>query len=77
VHGRPHGHLDGFQIRAAGLAAVAEDQAQELFYFACDFLLDGFRRFFSWGEVDASGAGRSAQMVSFTATRSRLRLWNR
>ena len=47
VHGRAHRHLHCFQIQTPGLAPTVEDDAQELIYFAHDFLADRFRRFFS------------------------------
>jgi hypothetical protein len=48
MHGGTHGHLDGLQIEASRLTAGVEDHAQELVYFARDFLLDRLGRFFSW-----------------------------
>jgi hypothetical protein len=47
VHGRAYRHLHRFQIQTPGLAPTVEDGAQELIYFARDFLADRFRRFFS------------------------------
>ena len=47
VHGRAHRHLHCFQIQTPGLAPTVKDDAQELIYFARDFLADRFRRFFS------------------------------
>jgi hypothetical protein len=56
MHDRPHDHLRGFEVQTPRLAAAVEDDAQQLVYFARDFLLDGFRRFFSSGErVSATG----------------------
>jgi hypothetical protein len=46
MHGRTHGHLQGFQIPPPRLATGAKGNAQQLFYFARDFLLDRFDRFF-------------------------------
>jgi len=46
MHGRAHGHLQGFQIQTARLAAGAERHAKQLVYFARDFLLDRFDCFF-------------------------------
>jgi hypothetical protein len=51
MHGRAHGHLDGFQIQMAGLLVAGEDYPQELLYFARDFLLDCVSRFFSCAVV--------------------------
>ncbi len=69
MHGRPHDHLGGLQVQVPRLAAAAEDDAQQLVYFARDFLLDGFRRFFSSGER-LSATGRARQIFSLTSSRS-------
>jgi hypothetical protein len=47
MHRRAHRHLDRFQVQMARLAAALEDHAQQLVYFARDFLLDRLGRFFS------------------------------
>src|ERR1035437_6757566 len=70
MQGRTHGHLDGFQIETATLAAVVEDDAQELIYFARDFLLDRFGRFFSCGDSASGSGGRSWQICALTSTNS-------
>src|ERR1700683_1545905 len=59
--------LDTLQIEAASRFAVAENHAQQLPYFAGDFLLDRFGRFFSWADGAVSVTGRSWQSCSFTA----------
>ncbi|HEY6847208.1 MAG TPA: hypothetical protein VI320_13415 [Terracidiphilus sp.] len=46
AHGRAHRPLHRFEIKTPGLAPAVEDRAQELIYFACDFLADRFRRLF-------------------------------
>ena len=69
MHDRPHQHLGGFQIQVPRLAAAVEDDAQQLVYFARDFLADGFRRFFSSGER-VSATGRARQILSFTSSNS-------
>ena len=69
MHGRAHSHLDGFQIQTPRLAATVEDDAQQLVYFARDFLPDGFGRFFSSGER-VSATGRARQIFSFTSSNS-------
>ena len=46
MHGRAHRHLDGFQIEAPRLAPAVEDDAQQLIYFARDFLTDRSAVFF-------------------------------
>jgi len=68
MHGRAHRHLDGFQIETAALAAILKDDAQQLFYFARDFLLDRGRRFFSWADSRFSSTGRNPQICSLTST---------
>jgi hypothetical protein len=68
VHGGTHGHLDGLQIEAARLAAGVEDDAQQLVYFAGDFLLDRFGRFFSWASSSCSSTGRKRQTDRLTST---------
>ena len=61
-HGTDHS-LDTLQIELAGCLAVAENDAQQLIYFAGDFLLDRFSRFFpglmEWSRSLAA-VGRSA-----------------
>ena len=69
MHDRPHDHLSGFQVQVSRLAAAVEDDAQQMVYFARDFLLDGFRRFFSSGET-VSATGRARQIFSLTSSRS-------
>ena len=54
------------------LTTFAEQQRQQMFYFAGNFLLDRFRRFFSWGVASASALGRNRQRVLLTSTKSRL-----
>jgi len=76
MHDRPHGHLSGFQVQTPRLALTVEDDAQQLVYFARDFLLDGFRRFFSCGER-VSASGRARQILSLTSNSSRLSSRNR
>jgi hypothetical protein len=46
MHGRTYSHLGSLQIEAARLAALLENHAQQLVYFALDLLADRFRRFF-------------------------------
>jgi len=67
MHGRTHCHLQGFQIQTSRLAAGTESDTQQLFYFARDFLLDGFGRFFSWADGVVSSTGRNAQTCSLTS----------
>ena len=67
MHRRTHRHLDGLQIELLCLAVGGEDDAQQLIYFAGDFLLDRFRRFFSWANGWGSSRGRNRQTPSFTS----------
>ena len=69
MHGRSHSHLQGFQIQTPRLAAGTEGEAQQLVYFARDFLTDRFRRFFSSGET-VSATGRTRQILWFTSSKS-------
>ena len=75
VHGRTHRHLGSLQIETARLAALLEDDAQELIYFARDLLADRFRRFFSCGVEVVSSTGRKRQTCSLTSTNSRPSCW--
>ena len=65
--GTDHG-LDTLQIKLAGCPAVAENDAKQLIYFAGDFLLDRFGRFFSWADGVVSATGRSSQIRVLTST---------
>jgi hypothetical protein len=76
MQGRPHGHLDGFQIQPAGLAPAGKDHAQKLVYFARDFLVDRFRRFFSCSVCGSGSTGRERQIWVLVWTNSRLSCWN-
>ena len=67
VHGRAHRHLDGLQIQVPRLTATAKDDTQQLVYFARDFLLDRFSRFFSWVVGEISSTGRNSQICSLTS----------
>jgi hypothetical protein len=69
MHGRPHDHLRGFEVQTPRLATAVGDDAQQLVYFARDFLLDGFRRFFFSGER-VSVTGRARQIFSLTSNSS-------
>jgi hypothetical protein len=67
VHGRAHRRLHRFQIETPGLAPTVEDDAQELIYFARDFLADRICRLFFWADGAASVTGRSLQICSLTS----------
>ena len=66
MHGRPQGHFYGFQIQPGVFAALLQDQRQQPAYFASDFLLDGFDRFFSCS-VKVCSRGRKPQILSLRA----------
>ena len=72
MHRRTHSHFDGFQIQAPRLAPTVEDDAQQLIYFSCDFLVDRFGRFFSCSLGGVSSTGRSRQIFSLIFTKARL-----
>ena len=72
MHGRANRHFDGFQIQTARPAATIEDHAQQLVYFARDFLADRFGRFFSCA-VRVSSTGRKRQTLRLTSTNSLVR----
>jgi hypothetical protein len=59
VQGRAYSHLDGLQIQSPRPSAIVEDDVQQLVYFVCDLLADGFRRFFSSGESTSGSEGRN------------------
>jgi len=67
MQGRAHGYFQGFQFPSPRLTVGAEDHAQQLVYFARDFLLDGFGRFFSWADGAVSSTGRNSQICSLTS----------
>src|SRR6266566_5078339 len=70
VHGGADGGFDGFQVKAAGLAAALKDNAQQPVYFAGDFLLNGLRRFFSWTVDSVCSMGRKRQIFRLMSTNS-------
>ena len=67
MHGGPHRHLDRFQVELSGFALVLKDDPEQVVYFALDFLLDHFGRFFFCTDT-ASAIGRTAQSCSLTNT---------
>jgi hypothetical protein len=67
VHGGAECHFHRFQVGAAGPLALGENSTQQRCYFAREFGLDRFGRFFSCG-VSASSTGRKAQISSLTST---------
>jgi hypothetical protein len=67
MQGRTDRHLQGFQIQTPRFVAGAEGYAQQSFYFARDFVLDRFRRFFSWADGEVPSTGRNWQIRSLTS----------
>ena len=65
--GTDHG-LNTLQVQLAGCPAVAENDVKQLLYFAADFFLDRFGRFFSCVDGEASATGRSSQIRVLTST---------
>jgi hypothetical protein len=59
MHALANKHLDRFQIDASGLTAVGKDPLGETLYFASDFLLDRFDRFFSCCDSVSGSDGRN------------------
>jgi len=76
MHRGADGCLYTLQIEAAGGLAVAENDAQQLLYFAGNFLANRFRRFFPWAVCSASSTGRKRQIFRLTSTRSSVKPWN-
>ena len=72
MHRRAHSHFDRFQIQTLALAAIVKDGTEQLVYFARDFLLNRFRRFFSCSLDGCSSTGRSQQIFSLISTNVRL-----
>lgn len=68
MHRRTDRGLDTLQIEVAACPAVAENDAKQLIYFAGDFFLDRFGRFFSWADGAVSATGRSSQIRVLTST---------
>jgi hypothetical protein len=66
MHGRTHGHLDGFQSQTARLVPYGENELEEMFYFAGDLLLDDLSRFF-FCVVNSCSTGRARQIFSLTS----------
>jgi hypothetical protein len=60
--------LDTLEIESASRLAVAQNDAQQLFYVAGEFFLNRFVRFFSWADGLASVIGRSSQICVLTST---------
>jgi hypothetical protein len=67
MHSGTDRRLDTLQVESAGRLAIAENDVKQLLYFAGDFLLDRFGRFFSWVDGAVSVTGRNAQICSLTS----------
>src|SRR6266571_2450521 len=76
MHSGPHGCLDALQIEPPCRLAVAENDPQQFFYFAGDFFLDRFDRFFSSADDAVCSTGRKRQIFRLTPTRSSVKCWN-
>ena len=75
VHRATHGHLHRFQIQPSALVTVQQDYPYQSAYFAGDFLLDAFGRFFPSGDELASAIGRKRQIRVLTSTNCWLSCW--
>lgn len=62
VHRRADDRFDGFKVQATRLAAVPKNDAQQAVYFARNFLLNRFSRFFSCGCGTVFSTGRNRQI---------------
>ena len=60
--------LDTLEIEAARRPAVAQNDPQQLFCMAGEFVYDRFGSFFSWADATASITGRSSQICVLTST---------
>jgi hypothetical protein len=68
VHAGTNCHLHRFQIQTAGFFYRAEQEPEQMLYFAGDFLLNDFRRFFFCAVSSCSGSrGRAWQIFSLTS----------
>jgi hypothetical protein len=62
LHARTKSLFGGFQVNATGLTAFVGKHAQQLGYFAVDFIVERFDRFFFGGEKALPSAGRNWQI---------------
>jgi hypothetical protein len=65
MHGGSQSGFHRFQVESAVAVALLKNNAQKSVYFAGDFLLDDFGRFFSWADGRVS-TGRNSQICSLT-----------
>jgi len=75
MHALADEHLDRLQVEAPVLAAVGQDLLDKRTYFAGDFLLDGFQRFFSCSDGRSGSEGRWWQICALTSGNSLCRAW--
>ena len=68
MHGGSQSAFDRLQIESSAVVALLKNHAQKSVYFAGDFLLDGFGRFFSWSDGRVSSTGRNSQICSLTSS---------
>jgi hypothetical protein len=66
MQGGSQSGFDRFQVESAVVVALLENNAQKSVYFAGDFLLDRFGRFFSWADGWVCSTGRNSQICSLT-----------
>jgi len=67
MQGGSQSGFDRFKVESAVVVALLENNAQKSVYFAGDFLLDRFGRFFSWADGWVSSTGsRNSQICSLT-----------
>ena len=69
MHRRTNRDLYRFQIQRLLLLARPEKKSQQMFYFAGDFLLDDFRRFF-FVRSSSGWSGRAWQIFSLISNNS-------
>jgi hypothetical protein len=74
MHGGSQSGFDRFQVESAVLASPQENPVQKSVYFAGNFLLDGFGRFFSWADGWVCSTGRKRQIFRLTSTNSPVRV---
>jgi hypothetical protein len=68
MHRRADDGFDGFEVEPTGLAAILKDRVQQPVYFAGNFPLDRFGRFFSCGCGVVSSSGRRRQICVLIST---------
>ena len=69
MHGCADCGLGRLQVESAFLTPALKQNLKDAVYFALDFVMDRFRRFFSWA-VNVSSTDRVLQIFSFTSRSS-------